>query len=323
MNAKLALAVFSMVFISGCVGGFPGFRFGSAGTTIEAPDDVLLIKNAQVVPTPPIQARSTFDLTFLVENTGDAETGKEAENVTVYGYDWGRCHNTTPASNPGLVGIPGQPTTIYPGGGASLIEWTFQAPSNDELGRVQGVCTIRYKVGYDFTAFTVTDLSIIDEDRLREANRAGETITVTPVTSKSKGPLKIAIDVGADQPARESTSTNPSVVPINIRIDDRGAGFIEGRGIGAGKLKVEFPPDFEGKVNCDSNSWNNPTSRTPTNKNVLPFIKKQTPPLRCDITAPDVADLKTFAIRAEMDYRYELFDETDVEIQPTVVSVSG
>ncbi|QQG40101.1 MAG: hypothetical protein HYS81_01690 [Candidatus Aenigmatarchaeota archaeon] len=329
MNKLPLIAVFFVIFMAGCVGGFEGFKFGGSATTIEAPDDVLLITDAKVVPTPPIPADSTFDLTFLVENTGDAETGKEAKATKIYAFNWGRCEpamggkegygnanewkNTTGEA---LIGIPNQETsggrTIFPGGGAYLVEWTFRSPTNDELGRVQGICTVQYKVGYDFTALTVTDVNVVSEARLREANRAGETITVTPITSKSKGPLKIDIAIGADQPIREGTT-----VPIRVSVEDRGAGLT--REVGKEALTITFPDAFI-KIDCEKGGFKRAVAEKPvyTNAEAMPFIRKETPPLRCDVTMPSATDLRTYTINAQMDYRYELFDETDVSITPTI-----
>lgn len=318
MNRTLIMVVFSMLLVSGCV-NFPGFRFGQQGTVVEAPDDVLLIKNVQIVPNPPIPAASSFDLTFLVENTGDAETGKEARNTKIYAFDWGRCRpdpSVEKTSDGQLIGIPGQEpngVTIFPGGGAVLVEWPFFAPTNEQLGRVQGTCTLRYKVGYNFSAFTITDLSVVDEERLRQANRAGETVEVVPVTSRSKGPLKIDVAIGADQPAREGAT-----VPLNIIVEDRGVGVM--RAIPKDALKLVFPAEFAGKITCDPTVWK-AAGLTYTNKEELLFIKKKTPPLRCDVVMPDVVDIKTFSLRAEMDYRYEIFSETPVAIKPTAVTV--
>lgn len=418
MNRFPLIAVFSLVFISGCV-QFEGL-FGGAGTTVEAPDDVLIIKNAVVVPQPPIPADSNFDLSFEVVNTGEAETGKEATGVRVYAFDWGRCKPVAPncqaavvptqqfsivfvstslpsfgvdfegkeisvasfasASEVGfkvsgggseetknvrineeqringlyirfdriesyggdtysiwftastsslstvseredtvcvrsdgqLVGIPGQPTPIFPGEGSRLVEWEFKAPTNDELGRVQGRCIVKYKVGYDFKAFTIAELVIIDEERLKQLGRAGERATAEPLTSKSKGPIKIDIQIGSKQPVREN-----STVPLNFVVEDKGNGVM--REIPAGKLVIRFDSQFASKVSEDQSVWQRVSDTVFTNKGPVLFIKKKTPPMRIDIVAPDVADSRTFTINAVMEYRYELFDETEVAVTPTAV----
>lgn len=326
----------SVIFISGCVeGGSFQSIFASLtgeGETVVAPKDVLLIENIQVIPNPPITANSTFALTFQVINIGETQEGaKEAKDVHVIAYDWGRCWpaddngDTLPESTIEIYGIGEDPqsdksTTIYPGGGAELIEWKFKAPDNDDLGRMEGKCPIRFKVVYKFDAHTTSDISVINRDRLVEASRAGETISVAPVQTQSRGPIKISVDFETSQPIDENL-----IIPAIIKVRDEGSGMYEK--VPIDKLEIHFPRDFK-VISCHPSTWMEWSGSSSTGYTVInsvgeiPLIKGESPPIRCDLMidqdVANIKDIKTYSVRAYIkDYEYPLYEEKDVNIKPT------
>lgn len=312
-----------VVFVSGCVEGGDLQSIFSSLTgqqeTVVAPKDVLLIQDIQVIPSPPITAStgsidSTFTLTFQVVNIGEAQEGsKEADLVKVYGYDWGRCEPRDAIVNDMIQGLQGQETSdisIFPGGGAEIVQWEFKAPTNEDLGRMEGKCPIRFKLQYQFDAHTTSDIAVVSKQRLIEASRAGQTISVTPVQTQSRGPIKISVNYDTKQPVAEDL-----VIPVIIKVHDVGSGMYEK--VPNGILEVDFPfPDdwvtcYNFDMEPDSGKWKN--------QKEIPLIKGETPIIRCDINTQNIniEDIKTYNIRADMTYTYTLYGEKDVTIKPT------
>lgn len=315
----VVLLLAPVVFVSGCVeGGTFQSLFGSLTGQQEkvvAPNDVLLIENVQVIPNPPITADSTFSVAFQVVNKGTTQEGSmEARGVDVFCYDWGRCHPSDPMEGV-VVYAPtfnASPKTIYPGG-AELVEFTFRAPTNTELGRMEGNCPIRYKVFYNFDAMTTSDIAIVSRNRLVDAHRAGETLSVTPVQTQSRGPIKISVDFETNQPVDEML-----VVPVIIKIYDRGSGMYDK--VNQSKLEIIFPPDFD-IISCNPTTWMAVSGNTVINsKGDIPLIKGESSPIRCDLKLRQgfVDDIKTYNVVARiMGYKYPLYGEKIVDIKPT------
>jgi len=320
----LVFLLVPVVFVSGCAEGGNVFSIFSSifeqKETVVASPDVLLVKEEHVIPEQPISANSHFSLIFQVVNVGDAEKGdKEARNVSVYAYDWGLCHPLDGSGNPidtdyssEIGGIANQPQPIYPGG-AELVEFNFKAPTNSELGNMEGKCPIRYRVEYTFDAFTTSDIAIVPKERIIQASKAGEDITVSPIQTQSRGPLKISVDFDIKQPV--STGI---IIPAIIKVRDEGSGMYEK--VPQGMLKIEFPSDFE-VLGCESVNWmGNSKSNTQTNsQGDIPLIKGETPSIRCSLRFKGtINDIKTYNVKAEIiGYEYPLYEEEEVTIKPT------
>ncbi|MCD6368071.1 MAG: hypothetical protein J7L45_03235 [Candidatus Aenigmarchaeota archaeon] len=309
-----------VIFVSGCVQG-PGMQmiFGSMGQEKEAPPDVLKIQSVTVVPNPPITSNSNFEISFQVVNVGKAEQGdKAAKDVKAFIYDWGLC---SPIDSNGNVirekeipGIDGQPVDIYPGG-AELVTQDFKTPTNEELGNMEGTCPIRFRVEYGYDAHSTTTLTLISQDRLREAARAGESLSVSPTTTKSRGPIKIDLSVDSTQPVRSDM-----VIPVTVKVEDVGTGLYQQ--VDTNSLVLTFPSDFD--VTCYPKEWIGSAVQSGDSKQVrnikpITLIQGQTPAIRCDLKykGPEITNMKTFTVRAYMDYVYKVYGDTSVTVKPT------
>ena len=321
MKSKNILTFFSAIFIltpilfvSGCVegGGLDLGFLGIGEQTTTAPKDVLVIQNLQVIPDP-VTANSPFTVIFQVVNVGDVTEGsKEARDVEAYAYDWGRCKPEGTETDGKVYAFKDE--EIYPGGGAEVVELEFKAPTNEELGRMDGICPIRFKVSYTYDAYTTSDISVVSRDRMIEASRAGETITVTPHQTQSRGPIKIDVNFDVQQPIIEDL-----IAPVLIKVRDVGSGMYEK--VPAEGLKVEFQKGLENKINCygfgmksdsdDGLIW--------VNGKDIPLIKGESPIIRCDIRTEglNIEDIKTYTVRAEITYQYPLYGEKIVNIKST------
>ena len=292
----MVIGFISLVAVSGCIDDVNNILGMNVHKT-EAPPDILAIENVNIFPNPPISAGSQFTLSFEVANKDKFE---DATNVKIQGYDWGTCTPENPPERNKIVESPDYSHTIYPGG-VELIEWNFRAPGNDLLGNMNGICPLRFKAQYDFSAKTVASVTVVSEERLLEAARSGEAISVTPTMTQARGPIKIDIEFGMRQPIRSG-----STVQIMIRVKDKGTGLYSE--VPAGKLKITSNLNLV----CDDTKFG---------KNIK-MIRRESPPYRCVFTAPSVTDMKTFYIKAELPYTYELYGKKDVVIKP-VLGASG
>ncbi len=233
----LLLSVLAVVAVSGCVS--LGNLFGSGETTVEASNDVMAVSDSTVIPTPPILTGDIFTTSFIAKNLDDLE---DAQNVKVRLYDWGACEpsSCTPAKS-GDVGwdvIDGKKSSYSASFGAvsprdiQQIECQFKAPSAQQIGGIAARCPIRYKLTYDFSGVTTTELNVISNTKFHEMQRAGQTPVTQSVQSKSRGPIKVDFSFGVNQPVRTSaieadpSKSNTVKIPMYIRVENKGSGKI-------------------------------------------------------------------------------------------------
>jgi hypothetical protein len=184
-----------------------------------------------------------------------------------------------------------------------VVQWGFKAPSNELLGGMEGSCPLSFKISYVFDAQTVADVTFISKTRLEEETRAGRRTLVTPIETKARGPVKIDVEFGLNQPIRSGL-----MVPVIFRIQDRGSGMLESIPASALKLETNIP-DFD-------------LDDCPKLKEMdeIPMIRRESPPIRCSFRAPDVTDLRTFYIKVWIeDYTYNLYGGETVTITPTLI----
>lgn len=175
----------------------------------EAPHDLLKIKNVKVIPTPPIPAGNSFTFTLQVENLDQKKT---ATHTSVSLYDTGRCKKDRVT--------PRKKWDMFPGS-TKVLEWNIRAPSNKKLGYMTGECPLRYEAEYTFHAHTRAEAITISREKLEEASKMGETVSVSSMETKSRGPIKVDVRFGSEQPFREA-----SLVPFNVIVQNKGSGGV-------------------------------------------------------------------------------------------------
>lgn len=308
-----ALALFAIIAISACVNV----------TTTVLPPDIVIIQTVNTIPTPPINAGDQFSLSFEVKNQ---DTINEVSDVNVQLFDWGLCSpqstSFTPTDWTGSDVIYRDFGAFVPGQ-TEFIEWTFQAPTNDQIGRLQTTCPIRFKANYNFAASSQIDVQAISSDRLKQLQRSGETPTFTPTQTVGVGPIKITFDFGAALPIRASNySSSNSTLPVFITVEDQGQGLFGD--VPAKALLLKVPDSFVlatcPKFSFDSNEGGYNIYK---NSQSITMIKKKSTQLRCSFTVPredQVVVEKTYFLSANMSYNYSLTSEVDVSVNPTLTA---
>jgi hypothetical protein len=312
---KIILMLVLVLLVSGCVGMENPFGFGSSKTEVkEQPVDVISIQNVNTLPTPPIIAGDQFSISFELTNL------EEEKDVDV-GYklmDDGLCKR-----------VSGPEYDIFPDfvpGRVEFVEWTFNTPSNEEMGYLRTTCPVRFIIGYEFTAISEIEANVITEQRYQQLQQSGEFATFTPTINVGRGPIKIYMEYGASLPIRATvpaTATTPKIkriLPVYITVQDKGTGLLSSipGSDSVYNLSIKVPSEFTvqsdscgERFSCSGNEcWNTET---------LTMIKRESPTIKCSFTTPDEGTVgleKTYFITASMKYPYNLTQKIDVAVEP-------
>ena len=315
----LLLAVFSVVFIAGCVGGPFESLFGQPGEVREAAPDIIVVQNENVIPQPPITAGEEFTVSFEVKNVDDINS---VSGVNLQLYDWGLCGKeslTDPWTASGAYYT--QSLGRMGPGQSKPIDITLKAPSAAQLGNLPGRCPVRYKVNYDFNASTSTSAEVISDTRLRQLQTAGQTPSYTPITDIGIGPIKIYMSPVSSMPAKTE-----STVYVSIQVQNKGTGTY--LNIAQNKLILKVPSEWTMLDDKCGKEFDTYTGKTETGYNFysnsqshgidLIGAEKKTFEIRCGFKMPDktkVPETKTYYLFATLDYNYDLIREMDVDIK--------
>ena len=296
---KFVLSLLLIVLISGCT--IPGGLIpGTGPTTKEQSPDLVIVQNLNVIPAPPINAGDQFSISFEIKNQDEVVS---VDDVSYNLFDKGKC--TVKLS--GDEEVTTTPFSLDPLQ-SEFREWTFKAPSSDDIGHLSVTCPMRFMVTYTHTATSQIDIDVINNDRLSQLQKAGQTPSFTPTLTIGSGPIKTYFDFGASMPVRNETT-----LPIYITVEDKGTGLLEN--IKDGKLTITFPTGFTvsdcTKFIC--------TGVVCKNSGDIQMIRKKSPQIRCSITTPAETIEKTYYIRADLEYTYNIVQEASVEIKPTAI----
>jgi len=347
INMKsIALGLILVLFLSGCAGMpdiFGGLGGGNNINKTELASDLIVIQNLNVIPSPPINAKDTFSVSFEIKNQDDL---KEVNNVRYSLFDSGICGEPTGSDKESLVGNAGSLAPLE----TDFYQWNFQAPDNNAINNLPTSCPIRFKVNYSYVAESQADVGVISKTRLEQLQRAGNTPSFTPSNAIGRGPIKIYFTFSSDMPVKSNNT-----ISTFLNVIDKGTGLYGE--IGNYTLFINFPEKFTlideqcgPKFNCavgsmsdyckkysgqadllekilcdankdgkiDSNDINALPKDTTGCINIeeIPIIKKSSPQIRCTVTVPDIEDEKTYYLSASLAYGYDVNGETSVDIKP-------
>jgi hypothetical protein len=315
---KLFLGLLLILLVSGCVTlpfDIP-FLSGQGGTNVtELGPDVIVIQNINVIPGTSVRPEDSFSVYFELKNQEEnrmVPSSEDTEDVKYNLFDTGLCTWTGGTSYPQTTGSidPFSPLET------KLIEWNFKAPSAEQIAFLSINCPIRFKISYPFTAVSQIDVGIIDEDRLRDLQRAGEDVTYVPSLSVGRGPIKIYFDFGNTLPVRNNTNLS-----VYIKVNDKGNGLLgEISNESDKQLIIEVSDKFQSldclkdyfKCEHVDNIWRCHNEYKP-----IPLIKKETFEIRCVLETPLTVNVQeTFYITAKLNYIYDVLGEANIEVKP-------
>ncbi|NOZ81890.1 MAG: hypothetical protein GXO63_01950 [Candidatus Micrarchaeota archaeon] len=305
---KAVLLVFAVVLVSGCIEDLNNILPSSFVTpkTVEKPPDVLVVQNQRVYPDPvPASIKdgdSEFTFRFEVVHTGDVEDDP-AKNVKICLVDSGVCDAKVNIE----CGVSQEGIEMYPGQVESR-EWTFTAPTNDQIAGMEATCPIRYNITYSYNATTMLSFDVISADYLKSLQESGESYSQEISQRVGAGPVKIYFNFPEGVIFRGG-----SKVVFNIVLEDKGSGSVY-----PGKLTVSFPKEIS-EINCGKGSSENVNNKNVVSFQDVKFVGKKSNPIRCSVELPgDVKGIKTYYVKARFEYSYSLLGEEDVTIKPVI-----
>jgi hypothetical protein len=333
---KIISMLVLVLLVSGCVETDLFGLSSSKAEVKEQPPDVISIQNINILPTPPIIAGDQFSISFELSNL------EEEKDVDV-GYrlmDDGLCNlvsstggfcsggsscyslSRESCSAPCFWDLRGDVFPEFVPGRVEFVEWTFNTPSNEEIGYLRTTCPIRFIIGYEFTAISEIEANVITEQRYQQLQQSGEFTTFTPTINVERGPIKIYMEFGASLPIRASTSLNQRVLPVYVTVQDKGTGLLSEipEYITDNRLVIDFPDNFglaEGAKSCGERFTCN--SDECWNIQNLTMVKRESPTIKCSFITPDEGDVvleKTYFITASLKYPYNLTQKVDVAVEP-------
>ena len=313
---KLLLSLILVLLFSGCVGlPFDIPFFSTEGPKVkELPSDVISIHNITVLPSTSVRVKDEFSIYFELLNQDEFKDIDVGYNL----YDTGLC--TPDGGDPDISsGSTSNPdwTTLSPKE-TRLVEWTFKAPSADDIANIKTTCPIKFKFDFSHNATSEIDVLVIEEDHLRELQRAGRSTTFTPTVNIGRGPIKIYFDFGTSLPIRSDSS-----IPVYLVVQDKGTGLL--RKIESGTFEITFPSDFVlSDLDCpffdDCSARDSDNNYVCTNDEDISIINKKSLEIRCaGFKTPSTLSPgpeKTYFIKATIDYDYYAIGSVNVEVKP-------
>jgi len=279
--------------------------------------DILVIQNINVIPKGSVRPKDEFSVYFQVKNQ---EENDIVSNVRYSLFDTGLCSFSG--------GTPINPKTIPPqlwdDGNFAPAEtkqgdWSFSAPSLEDIANLRTVCPIKFKITYNYTSRSQVDIGLIDDVRLKELQRSGKDVSYSTNLNIGRGPIKIYFDFGGTLPAR-----NNSNLSFYVRVVDEGSGLYTT--IPKGKLSIQAPNMNSARpfqnLECVSDyfgicSQNGGVWMCSNSQKVIPLISKKTFDIKCTLETPStVNEEETRYINAYLPYDYDVIGSASVEVKP-------
>jgi hypothetical protein len=304
---KKIILLISILFISGCIGMPDIFNLtGTQKTKVkEQPLDVITIQNINTLPKPPINTGDEFSISFEVTNL---EEEREVEDVSYELLDTGLCELLPEY----IASKSFTPPSFLPKQN-EFVEWTFKAPTAEDLVHINSKCPVRFKVSYSFDAISEVEVDVISEAKYDQLQQSGEFQTFVPTLSLGRGPLRIMLEFGASQPIKNNT-----ILPIYVTVEDKGTGLYAT--IPAHELDLTVPAGFSwgGEDSCGER-FECPTKELCYNSEDIMMIERKSPTFRCSLRTPETVNFeKVYSIEASLNYIYDITKQVDVDIKALI-----
>lgn len=306
-----------IMFISGCT--IPGTNIVIpflpnlwGPTTVEYENDILIIKNLQISPSTVVKSQQPFLIYADIENLDRPEKGPlppsgSDDKIYVRLFDY--CTNLMdevkvkcPDENE-KVGDECEIEKIYPKE-VKTITWTLTPKDLD----LEQSCELRLKVMYNYSTDAITHISFINDAELQNRIRRGESYQVAGSETRGEGPVKPYLRVESQQPISDASQGQ-----ISLQVRNVGAGFVPGNKISSEVVVVETDDKLDIKRIDDDGVAREECKLTGDRLNL---VNKETSPVFCFATRPEINVLQTFPITTSIEYGYEFRDSIMVRILP-------
>ena len=308
-TSSILLILLIVFLVSGCVEDFGDFGFNSdfegvqtQEKTAEETADILVIQDITTIPKSPIPPDQDFELMFTIKNLDDHKTVK---NIEINLFDPSIFGESKTVNIPSLLPL-----------GQKIITFSLRTPSAEEIANVKVTPTVSFNVKYDFTGTTTYDVVVVDMKEIEKQQKAGKKITPTINKIIGSGPIKIYPElIGTDIILAGKTGN------IKFLIKNEGRGDLEENKIAPNKLTINFERlvDGGGDVTEVPDGFNE--GAISKNNEEIELYQGESSPLIFKVEASSGSELrgapyKTFNIKADVDYTYELRGEMEITVEP-------
>jgi len=362
----VVISLLAVTTVSGCIGtDFFDSLFGKVGDifgidVIKPSREVqsvgtanpLAIDRVWTMPENRVLPEATLSL-FMELSNKDNDPTKEITNVYVDIFDAGVFKDRSASDYCNNHALPKSfdqcgPDQCAPSsqcvlrtGATKQITFEVKAPTKDEIANVITKAKLNYRVNYDYNGATNFEVLAVGYDEIIKRQKDGKTLTTNLIDSKSSGPIKIDVELGA--PYIITTQTGSTTAPSSVKskayiifkLRNAGAGALKDSVIEANKFKIHIPAGLPNSPIVVPTERDRAGNTIPIfsctigtadvvceNIKRIEFFKTESEPFLFEIT--DVKELpvdvphKTFLITSEVEYTYELRGISEVEINPII-----
>ena len=189
--ALICSLMIAIILFSGCtaedlpIGGELCTKIGICEKkVIEEKPEVILIKEIKVLPSAEVKANELVDIYVTIKNKDPEKEikGVEAEISNPGDFECLNCSFI-------ITMHPLQPKTLH-----------FRLRAPDFKGTMHVPETLTFTVTFDYDSHTTKSIWLIGKDTYREYLESGRKVPITLSESKSKGPVRIDLEIDAEQP---------------------------------------------------------------------------------------------------------------------------
>ncbi len=303
---KYYVLLIALIFIAGCTSDFFGGDVLKiqVNTEAEGPKDAVIVKDIQTIPSPPVLPGQQVSLFFTIENKDDL---KSATNVNVNLFNPSSFRIIEGGAQPLGSALPGE---------QKQVEMKLAAPTQGEIANVRLETDLHFSVAYDFQSSTIMETLIVNENEIRARQRQGQPVSLERNTILGSGPVQIDGEMkGVPYVLANQPGTAGIFVLTVVNRGDKTKGDLKDGKILAGNLAVEFPAGI-GNMKCPEKFSQN--GLICTNAEEIKLFKGESNPFRFEITgSPPISEpFKTYNIKADISYTYELRDSAHAIVNP-------
>jgi hypothetical protein len=294
-------------------------------TLEEGVSNILVISDVTTIPKSPLLPGRDVILSFIIENKDERE---KAENVVAELFDAPMfrdstdgitgelCNENTKPCKADRCGIDDPCEEILPSE-QKMISFDLVAPDESDIANLAAEIDLHFRVSYTFTSSLLYNSFIVSMDEIKARQRAGEAVNLEVTKTPGSGPVQIDVELlGAPYILSDFSGTFLFTIKKVSSL-----GVLKNSKIPVGKWKIEFPADIgtikSTKFKCEEDG----AVVVCTNNEVIELYSGESPTYRLELTdVPDIDNLgipyKSFNIRSEVEYEYEVRDSLKVKVKP-------
>ena len=319
--ALICSLMIAIILFSGCtaddlpIGGELCTKIGICEKkVIEEKPEVILIENINVMPSTEVKANELVDVYVTIKNK-DPEKEIKGVNATISNPGDFECLNCSFI----ITMHPLQPKTLH-----------FRLRAPNFKGTMHVPETLTFTVTFDYDSHTTKSIWLIGKNTYREYLESGRKVPITLSESKSKGPVRIDLEVDAEQPIPVGpiavcTKEGGKKVNLYLQMNNVMDGIVyEFKSL---NLIINCPEtEIAKKATLKFKDWDNETfaskgfyelALSDKGKKEIPFYGKSSPKYYfvLDACGREDSDVLQCTISADAEYTYKISRNFEIVVE--------